>query len=71
MPNPNNYKDKSSFMKVCVPMVIKEGTAKDGSQGYAICQDMWAKHLKNKRAKGEQLTKPPRNPRGLAPWLNW
>ena len=56
MPNPSNFKDKKSFMKACVPMVISEGTAKDGSQGYAICLSKWREHLKNKRAKGEILS---------------
>jgi len=41
MPNPNNYKDKESFMKVCVPMVIRDGTAKDSKQAIAVCLGMW------------------------------
>ena len=56
MPNPASYKDKKSFMEVCVPTVIREGNAKDGSQGAAICHSMWRTYLKNKRAKGEEMT---------------
>lgn len=41
MPNPNDYKDRESFMKTCIPMVQREGTAKNPDQAVAICSSMW------------------------------
>jgi HK97 family phage prohead protease len=41
MPNPKNFNTRDDFMKACVPVVIKEGTAKDGDQAVAICSSMW------------------------------
>ena len=41
MPDPNKFKDKDSFMKVCIPMVQREGTAKSVDQAVAICHSMW------------------------------
>jgi hypothetical protein len=43
MPNPNNFDNKDDFFKVCIPQVIKEGTAKDDKQAVAICNSMWDK----------------------------
>lgn len=43
MPNPNDYSNKDDFIKVCIPVVIKEGTAKDNNQAVAICNSMWDK----------------------------
>ena len=41
MPDPKKYKDKDSFMKACIPMVLDEGTAKDNDQAVAVCSSMW------------------------------
>lgn len=43
MPSPNGYDNKDDFLKVCIPKVLNEGTAKDNSQAYAICNSMWEK----------------------------
>lgn len=48
MPKPNPRESKKDFVNRCVPIVIKEGTAKDGSQGSAICNSIWEDHQKNK-----------------------
>ena len=57
MPNPNNYKDKDSFMKACIPIVIKEGTAKDSSQAAAICHSMWRRKGKKSNMETENEVK--------------
>jgi len=41
MPDPKKYKDKDSFIKACIPMVLDEGTAKDNDQAVAVCNSMW------------------------------
>jgi hypothetical protein len=43
MPDPNKYNSKDDFIKACIPIVIKEGTAKDNNQAVAICNSMWEK----------------------------
>lgn len=49
MPNPKNYSSKEEFMDVCIPMVQREGTAKDPKQAVAICHSMWARRNKKKK----------------------
>jgi HK97 family phage prohead protease len=46
MPDPGRYGTREAFMKACVPMVIKEGTAEDGDQAVAICSSMWRRRDK-------------------------
>jgi HK97 family phage prohead protease len=41
MPDPKKFDTRDAFMEVCIPTVIKEGTAKDGAQATAICSSMW------------------------------
>ncbi len=41
MPDPSNYDDEQDFMKVCIPKVLEDGTAKDNDQAVAICMNMW------------------------------
>ncbi len=48
MPDPNDYDNKEEFMDECIPQVIEEGTAEDGSQAFAICNSMW----NNKSGRG-------------------
>jgi hypothetical protein len=43
MPSPKDYDNKEDFIKACIPIVIKEGTAKDNNQAIAICNSMWDK----------------------------
>jgi HK97 family phage major capsid protein len=52
MPNPGDFKSKDEFMKVCVPMRIKEGSEQD--QAVAACSGMWEKH-----DKGEMMSVQP------------
>jgi hypothetical protein len=56
MPDPKNYDSKDEFVKACVPIVIKEGTAKDGAQATAICNSMWEnKDTKESKMKLETV----------------
>lgn len=41
MPDPNSFENQEEFMKVCVPKVLEDGTAKDNDQAVAICLQMW------------------------------
>jgi hypothetical protein len=53
MPTPKKGESEKDFVARCVPQVIKEGTAKDGAQGNAVCHSMWREHQKKKRAMAE------------------
>jgi len=46
MPEPQSGEQHDEFMERCIPMVIDEGTAKDGTQAYAVCQSMWEAGMK-------------------------
>jgi len=48
MPSPKPNEKKEEYIKRCIPIVLHEGTAKDGSQASAICHSMWDKHSKSK-----------------------
>lgn len=52
MPTPRKGEGESSFVNRCVPIVIEEGTAKDGAQGAAICHSMY-RQWKKKQNKGD------------------
>src|SRR3990167_9563955 len=45
MPNPNEGESESDFVSRCVPIIMKEGTAKDNEQAAVIC------HSKFKQSK--------------------
>lgn len=47
MPKPNNKESEDKFVERCIPIVIAEGTAKDGPQGSAICHSIYRQHKKN------------------------
>lgn len=56
MPVPGKNEKEEDFVKRCIPIVIKEGTAKDGSQANAICHSIWEESKKKKdsaSSKGE------------------
>lgn len=44
MPTPKSDENETEFVERCVPMVLDEGTAKDGEQAAAICHSMYRKH---------------------------
>jgi hypothetical protein len=41
MPKPRPGETKDEFIERCIPIVIADKTAKDGSQGNAICNSIW------------------------------
>lgn len=51
MPTPRKGESEDAFVKRCIPVVIREGTAKDGSQGNAVCHSMWRQHQKRQRGE--------------------
>lgn len=58
MPNPKDYNNKDDFIKACIPIVLKEGTAKDNDQAVAICNSMWDKKemkLETKNIDGVEI----------------
>lgn len=42
MPTPRQGEGHDPFIKRCIPVVIRDGTAKDGAQAKAICESMWS-----------------------------
>lgn len=42
MPLPRKGETKEDYIARCIPVVIEDGTAKDGTQANAICNSMWA-----------------------------
>jgi hypothetical protein len=55
MPTPRKGESEKDFVARCIPQVIKEGTAKDGSQGSAVCHSMYRQHQKKKRAYSDVI----------------
>lgn len=49
MPTPRPFEKEKDYIERCIPIVLKEGTAKDNSQAYAICKSMFDQHKKNKK----------------------
>ena len=47
MPKPRSNESEDKFVERCIPIVVAEGTAKDGSQGAAICHSIYNQHKKN------------------------
>ncbi|KKM62908.1 hypothetical protein LCGC14_1516910 [marine sediment metagenome] len=47
IPIPHKGERRKDFINRCIPIVIREGTAKDGSQGAAICNSIWRRGIKN------------------------
>jgi hypothetical protein len=41
MPTPRAGETRKDFIQRCIPIVIDDGTAKDGSQAAAVCNSMW------------------------------
>jgi hypothetical protein len=43
MPKPRKNESRESFVARCIPIVMKEGTAKNNKQATAVCNSMWEK----------------------------
>ena len=55
MPTPNKGEKQKDYMKRCVPMVMKEGTAQDNKQAVAICFSMWKQHKNKKKSRASEI----------------
>lgn len=69
MPNPKSYKTKKDFMAACIPIVLKEGTAKGNDQAVAVCSSMWQQRNKTKGSHMDTLDhKLPEDLTGVLPF---
>jgi len=55
MPKPSEGESEDRYVSRCIPIVIKEGTAKDASQAAAICHSMWEQHQEDSEKKTEKV----------------
>ena len=46
MPKLKKEENNEQFVNRCIPIVIKDKTAKDGKQAFAVCNDMWDTEMK-------------------------
>ena len=44
MPKPKKGEKKREYIARCIPVVLREGTAKSREQAVAICNSLWEKH---------------------------
>ena len=51
MPKPKTDESEKEFVSRCIPIVLKEGTAKDNSQAVAICHSLYQQHQKKSKRK--------------------
>ncbi len=49
MPVPSKNEKEKDFIDRCIPIVMKDGTAKDNKQAYAICLSIWEEKKKGKK----------------------
>ena len=47
---PKKNESKADYIKRCIPVVIRDGTAKDGKQAAAICHSMWKQSKKGMKS---------------------
>jgi hypothetical protein len=57
MPTPGKDETEDEFVSRCVPIVLDEGTAKDGKQASAICHSIWRDSKKEKAKKDRKKRK--------------
>jgi len=51
MPKPSKGESEKDYVARAIPMLMKEGTAKDNKQAVAIAYSMYAEHSARKRFK--------------------
>jgi len=51
MPTPSKGESQKSYIERCIPIVLKEGTAKNQKQASKICFSMWREHKKKGKKK--------------------
>jgi hypothetical protein len=55
MPTPGKDEKEKDFISRCIPIVLKEGTAKDNKQAAAVCYSMWREHKKEEGKSADGL----------------
>ena len=55
MPEPNTDESRDDFISRCIPVVVRDGAAKDGKQAAAVCHSMWQEAKEGKQVGKEQL----------------
>lgn len=69
MPKPRENEDKDKFIDRCIPVVIEEGTAEDGSQARAVCETYWERRdMESVYAVTDFVTVRPGEPFRLLPF---
>lgn len=58
MPTPNKGESEKDFVERCIPVVLGEGTAKDGAQAAAICHSMYRESKENMKLETMDINKP-------------
>ena len=58
MPDPRPDESEAEFVARCIPVVLEDGTAKDGAQASAICHSMFREAKKMVNGRGLYLTDP-------------
>jgi len=61
MPAPTEGEDKATFVRRCIPIVLKDKTAKDSRQAVAVCTSMWNNAKVEGSRGGELLTNDPKD----------
>lgn len=49
MPTPKKNEKEKDYVERCIPIVLHEGTAKDGAQASAICHSKYQEYKKKKK----------------------
>jgi len=58
MPEPRAGEKEKDFVERCIPVVLDDGTAKDGEQAAAICHSMWREAHGGKAMQEDALREP-------------
>jgi HK97 family phage prohead protease len=56
MPTPRKGEPEKQYVSRCIPVVLKEGTAKDSSQAAAICHSLYKQHHKKSTKLAESAS---------------
>jgi hypothetical protein len=56
VPTPLKGESEAKFVKRCIPVVIRDGTANDGAQGNAVCHSLFRQHQKKQRGEAFDFT---------------
>lgn len=51
MPTPQQDESRDQFIQRCIPIVLTEGTARNGGQAYAVCVSMYENRSKQEKTQ--------------------